>query len=541
MTDHLATLWEANAAALGDELALQHGPRRVTWADFDDRAGRLAAGLRSLGVGAGDTVAIDLYNCPEYLETFFAALKIRAVPANVNYRYLDRELRDLLTSSDAVAVVMHASLAERTPLGPGAVPSLRAVVVVDDDGTTRGPGAAGYEELIAGHQPVMPMRRPGSDVYLSYTGGTTGLPKGVEYVVANSVRNASLHAREMLGATGFDGDVSALRRRGALPVAVPASPLMHSTGLIMAAVPALVAGGRVITLTARSFDAHELLRTVDADRATTVTIVGDAFGRPILRALDEASASHTPYDGSSLVTIASAGVMWSKEVKVGLLRHLPGVALVDACGSSEGGTIGTRVTRAGDEASGDRFDPAPAIRILDELDRPIPLGDTTPGTFLVPTVARGYRNDSAATARAFVTIDGQRFVRPGDWGHWNPDGTVTLIGRGSSTVNTGGEKVFPEEVQKQILLLDGIDDCVVLGVPDDRLGQRLAAIVQCSPGSLRTAEEIQEWLRSRVAGYKVPRVVVLAEVPRAPNGKIRFDTAAAVVSDSPSPGTTPGN
>lgn len=258
---------------------------------------------------------------------------------------------------------------------------------------------------------------------------------------------------------------------------------MHSTGLIMASLPVLTAGGTVVTLTSRHFDADELFATVAAARPRTVSIVGDAFARPMLRALERRAGSGLPYDCSSLVTITSAGVAWSADVKRGILDHIPQVTLVDACGSTEGGTIGSMLTRRGMTPTTDRFQPAPGVKLLRADGTTIAPGTNEAGLFLIPTVARGYRNDLERTEAAFRDVEGQRHVMTGDWGRWNSDGTVTLVGRGTSVINTGGEKVFPEEIEHLIRTLPGVDDCVVVAVPDERYGQRVAAIVQPSEGA----------------------------------------------------------
>ena len=541
MDDHLATIWESIADRLPDEIALVHGGRRVTWREFEQRAARFAAALAEAGVGPGQTVAIDMYNCPEYLEAFFAALKIRAAPANVNYRYLDEELSALLRQSDAVALVYHAALRDRVSRAAATVPGLRLLAEAGVVACGAGQGAAvsggdalpdarSYEELIRSHSPAPRIFRPGSDGFLSYTGGTTGLPKGVEYVIGNSVRNTRMLGSQMLGLEDVDWEGPALdralllHRQGRRPVALPASPLMHSTGLIMASLPVLTAGGAVVTLTARSFDPDELFTAVAANRPRTLSIAGDAFARPMVRALERRAAAGDRYDTSSLVTVTSAGVAWSAEVKRALLEHIPQVALVDACGSSEGATIGSMVSRHGTPLTTDRFQPAPGVRLQRADGTDIPADSSEIGTFCVPTVAKGYRNDPERTAAVFRVIDGRQYVSTGDLGRWNGDGTVTLVGRGTSVINTGGEKVFPEEVEKVIRALAAVDDCVVLGLPDERFGQRVAAVVQPRGEGLEAAA-VTAAVRGQLAGYKVPRTVLIAPVPRAPNGKIMFEAA----------------
>jgi len=392
-----------------------------------------------------------------------------------------------------------------------------------------------YDDLLAAHPPAAPIARSPEDSFLSCTGGTTGLPKAVEYVIGRSVANTRVLGRQMLGLPDVDWAGPAvdravdLHRRGLSPVALPASPLMHSTGLIMASLPVLSAGGRVVTLTSRRFDAAELFATVERTRPRTVSIVGDAFARPMLKALDDRAAQGRPYDTGSLVTITSAGVAWSAETKQALLEHIPQVTLVDACGSSEGATIGSSQLRRGMVPATDRFTPAPGLRLIRTDGSDIPPEHDELGMFLVPTVSRGYRKDPERTAAAFRVVDGATYVVPGDWGRWNPDGSITLVGRGSSTINTGGEKVFPEEVEKVVRAQPNVDDCVVIGRPDERFGQSVAAVVQLADASAETpaaaAERIVAAVRSRLAGYKVPRTVVFGVVPRGANGKLLYPEA----------------
>jgi fatty-acyl-CoA synthase len=460
------------------------------------------------------------------------------VPANVNYRYLDEELRQLLTLLDAVVLVYSAPLQEQVSGAVAATPGLRLTVEVGAV-TPLPAGVHGYEDLLAAHEPADRVQRSPEDSFLSCTGGTTGLPKAVEYVIARSVANTRILGRQMLGLDDVDWDGPAvdraleLHRRGLSPVALPASPLMHSTGLIMASLPVLSAGGRVVTLASRHFDAGELFTTAERTRPRTVSVVGDAFARPMLRELDRRAAEGRPYDTTSLVTITSAGVAWSAEVKKALLDHIPQVTLVDLCGSSEGATIGTTQVRRGMTPSTDRFTPAPGLRIIRPDGTDVRPGDEELGMFLVPTVARGYRNDPERTAAAFRLVDGQMYVLTGDWGRWNLDGTITLVGRGTSTINTGGEKVFPEEVEKVIRALPGVEDCVVLGLSDERFGRTVAAVVQLAVWTSEpreaAAERITSAARSRLAGYKVPRTIVFGTVPRAANGKLLFDEARRVL------------
>ncbi len=532
---HFATLWEAIADRIPAAPALTHGTRTTAWGAFEERAARLAGALRAHGVGPGSAVACYLFNCPEYFETFLAALKIRAVPANVNYRYGGGELRALLENSGAAALFFGSALRERVASIRPEVPGLRLLVEVG--GPAAGvplPGACGYEELIASCAPAPRMSRGEDDVFLSYTGGTTGLPKGVRYAIGRGVINSVklrerfLDSRSELGIVDYAVEQA---RNGRRMVAIPASPLMHSTGFTFASLPTLTSGGQVTTLESRSFDAHELLATVGAVRAQVVAIVGDAFALPLVRALD-AGAPAGRYHTASLRTICSAGAAWSAQVKQRLLEHLPQASLLDFCGSTEGVTYGFRRVRRGDPASTANFEAAPGLKVIGPDRRELPRGEV--GLLAGPTPASAYHEDPQRSAATFFTIGGEHYAVPGDLGRIEPDGTVTLIGRGTSVINTGGEKVYPAEVEEVLNELEGIEECLVMGVPDARLGQLVAVLVELAGNGKVDACDVADAARRSLAGYKVPRLIVFVDqVPRAPNGKVDYPAARALLAARP--------
>jgi len=302
---------------------------------------------------------------------------------------------------------------------------------------------------------------------------------------------------------------------------------MHSTGLQFASFTALVAGGCVVTDSSRGFDAHRLLHAVSRHRATAMAIVGDAFARPILHALNDAAASGDPYDTSSLRCIASAGVTWSAEVKLGLLEYLPQVVLVDGCGSTEGAHYGSQLTRYGEPVQTGRFMPNPGVKIVDHDRHEVASGEV--GLIVSPTPARGYLNDEAASARAFFQVDDQWYTVPGDFGRIDDDGFLTLLGRGSSIINSGGEKIFPDEIEHLIVAHPDVEDVLVFGTPDERFGQAVSAIVQVRPGSGLNEEGVKTIVRDQAASYKIPRRVRLGPVPRFPNGKPDFEAASNAI------------
>ena len=374
------------------------------------------------------------------------------------------------------------------------------------------------------------MSRSEQDVFLSYTGGTTGLPKGVRYTIGRGVAN-SLRLRDLFVGTSTERGIvdyaAEQARDGQRLVAIPASPLMHSTGFTFASLPTLTSGGQVATLESRSFDARELLTTIGTVRAQVVAIVGDAFAVPLLRALD-AGAPAGRYQTSSLRTICSAGTAWSARVKQRLLKHLPHAVLLDFCGSTEGVTYGYRRVRRGEGACTANFEAARGLRVVGPDRRELPRGEI--GLLAGPTLASGYHRDPQRSATTFFTIDGEQVAAPGDLGRIEADGSVTLIGRGASVINTGGEKVYPAEVEEVLAELAGVEECLVAGVPEERFGQLVAAIVVTAPGHHLDASDVIAAARRSLAGYKVPRLVVFADqVPRAPNGKVDYAAAQAVL------------
>jgi acyl-CoA synthetase (AMP-forming)/AMP-acid ligase II len=536
---HIATLLEAIADRLPTRLALAHGSDGRTWAEFDDRAARLASVLTAAGISPGATVAVDLYNCPEYLETFYAALKIRAVPANVNYRYVSDELRQLLDNADAEALVVHASLAAGVLAVRDLLPRLRLILQVDDRGAPDGShcpdGVVDYESALREAQPAPRVERSPEDHYLSFTGGTTGLPKGVMYHLGRSTEGALGLRDQFLGRTPAPEEDPVqvavdLADSASAPVAVPASPLMHSAGLIYASIPTLSAGGTVVTLTGRSFDPSELLRTIERWRVTLLAIVGDAFARPLVHALEAASEADT----TSLRVICSAGAAWSASVKRRLMELMPDVTLYDSCGSTEGVTYGRRRVSEPSAVATANFDAAPGLLVLGPEMQLLPPGET--GLLAGPTNCDGYYKDPERSARVFFHRNGSSYAVPGDYGRIEPDGTVSLIGRGTSTINTGGEKVHAEEVEQVLGALEGVEGSIVVGIPDERFGQVVAAVVEIRAGGTIDENALRDEARKKLAGYKIPRrVAFVGQLPRLPNGKADYPAVRSILEGSPTP------
>lgn len=518
---NFADVWEVVAVQLPDAPALVHGDRRLVWSEFDRRANGVAAALLDAGLSHQDKVAHYLYNCPEFLESLFGIWKAGMVPVNTNYRYRDDELVHLWENADVVAVVFHGSFAETIERVRNRVPHVQLWLWIDD-GSSRCPSWATPYESVAdrgGDQARGPWGRSGDDLYLVYTGGTTGMPKGVMWRQDDLFRLLNSTAKVRFPEEGDLDDVaSMLERRG--PVFLVACPLMHGTGTFTA-VPALSSGGCVVTLTRRRFDVVEMLETIERERVQSMAIVGDAFATPMLQALDEAPKR---WDISSLRVITSSGVMWSAATKAGLLRHNSRLILTDTLGSSEAVGMGRNVTRASEQPTETaRFRPSEHTKVITDEGRFVEPGSGEVGMLaLRGRTPIGYYKDEAKTAATFRTIDGVRWSIPGDYATIEADGTVTLLGRGSVCINSGGEKIFPEEIEEVLKEHELVRDAVVVGIPDERFGEAVAAVIEVEGERLST-EDVIAHVKSRLAHYKAPKQVLRVEsVGRADNGKIDY-------------------
>jgi fatty-acyl-CoA synthase len=524
---HYATIWEGVADAVPGAEALVQGDVRRSWFEFDDRASRLAGAFLDAGLGAGSAVGQFLYNSPEFMESYFAALKIRAVPFNVNYRYLDDELLYLLDNADAEALVFHSSLGARVVAVAHRLPRLRLLVEVDDGGPPID-GVARYENLLAQSPVAERIARSPDDITMIYTGGTTGMPKGVMARIGDAAGELLRTAPSMFGERSAESPEEAIAMavrttaEGRQFVTIPAPPLMHNTALGIGANPTLLFGGRVVLLNGRTFDTNELWDVAARERASTIIVVGDAFARPMLTALDGAPGR----DLSSVTLIASSGAMFSSEVKDGLIRHLPQVMILDLIAASEGAMGLSLATRDRPAVTG-RFTPWPGVVVVNEDGRILEAGSDEVGMIALPGGALGYFKDEAKTAATFRTIAGVRYTLPGDFATIGADGTLTLFGRGSQCINTAGEKVFPEEVEEVIKTHPAVRDCLVFGLPDERFGQRVVAVVGLiDPDDPTTTEDVIGRARSRLASFKLPRQMVKVEsVPRTATGKADYPEA----------------
>jgi acyl-CoA synthetase (AMP-forming)/AMP-acid ligase II len=510
MQRNLADIFEIVVDAVPDREALVAGDRRLTFTALDERANRLAARLAGAGIGPGDHVAAYLYNGTEFVETMLAAFKLRAAVVNVNYRYVATELAYVLRDSDAKAIVYDTRFAPTLAEveGDGGLPTLGDRLAVGEGDMVA--GSAPYEDALAASPPGRPViERTGDDLYLLYTGGTTGMPKGVMW------RHSDILAAglgDLDGATTREEEAE--RARAGRDRHLPACPLMHGAAQWVT-LATFFGGGTVILSPDTRLDAGRLAELVAAERATIVTIIGDAVGRPLADAL----AARPDLDVSAVRVILNSGATVSPPVKDDLMTRMPGAFVYDTFGSSESGTFAKSTSGSGNTPAQGRFAPREDAVVLDDDLRPVRPGSGVTGRLARGgAVALGYYNDPEKTAATFPVIDGVRFIVTGDHATVEADGTIQILGRGSACINTGGEKVYPDEVEGALKSHPEVADAMVVGLPDDRFGERVVALIVARGGAIPA--DLDEHVRRHVSGYKAPRQVFAVDVvERFPSGK----------------------
>jgi acyl-CoA synthetase (AMP-forming)/AMP-acid ligase II len=509
VTDHsFARAWLTVAELAPERIAIVCEDHRLTYGEFVERASKLAAVMRDAGLAPGDKVAIMCVNSPEYLEAFFAAQLLGCVPVNVNYRYVGAELAYLLDNSDARALIYHDAFAATVADALAQLPDLPLMLNVEHD----------YETAIANATPLATNREPsGDDIVFLYTGGTTGYPKAVMW------RSDDLYVAlwQMARPGTQPPDVAESIRAGKQAATLlPACPLMHGTGLFIT-LSTLSGGGIVVLLPTARLDPEGVWSAIEREHVAVCTIVGDAFARPLLTALEK---EPDRWDLSSLRAITSSGVTWSPETKRGLLDRMPRVTLIDSLGASEG--IMTRTeTRAADDIAPARFKASDRIVVVTDDGEVAQPGDGRIGLLGVGgAIPLGYYKDEAKTAATFRTVEGRRYSIPGDYATVETDGTIRLLGRGSACINTGGEKVYPEEVELALRSHPSVFDCVVVGVPDARWGEMVVAIVEPADGIAVDSEALRAHCHTTLAGYKVPKeFLTIDSMRRSPAGKADYN------------------
>jgi 3-oxocholest-4-en-26-oate---CoA ligase len=516
-TFNLVDLFEQAVDEWPDRTYLTDERRTCTYAEMDARANRLAHHLQSQGVGPGDHVGIYAYNRVEWVEALWAVFKVRAVWININYRYVEDELAYLFGNADLKYLIVEPEFVDRAKAVAPDLPQL----VIDD----------GYEAALAAQSPDRDFpQRSNDDIYILFTGGTTGMPKGVVWR-HEDVCMALGGGIDVQTGVKMTSPVEFVEkgRAGFQLVFFPLPPLMH--GASQWAVMGQSFIGNSLVLRSK-FDAVGTWQTIADEKVNVIMLTGDAMARPLLDALSAPDAS---FDTSSLFAISSSAVLFSQTCKDEFLEHMPNLVITDAIGSSEGGANGITVVTKGVKMEG-----GPTVRagvdahVLDENMQPV-----VPGSGQIGRLARtgnlpiGYYKDPEKTAATFVTgPDGVRYVIPGDFARIDEDGSITMLGRGSVSINSGGEKIFPEEVENALKGHPEVLDATVVGVPDERWGERVVAVVQPRPGTTPTLESVQEHCRKHIAGYKVPRdLVIVDEITRSPAGKPDYRWARQTAVD----------
>ena len=531
MEFNVASLFERVAQNVPDNEAIVCGNQRLTYGEFDKRANRLAHYLASQGICKGDHVGIYAFNRLEWVEAMLACYKLCAVPVNINYRYVEEELRYLLNDADVKAIVFERQFAPLLQTIAPQLPLLKHYIVLKD-GSNASLGqlpAVDYSTVTA-QQPETPLtvERSGNDHYVLYTGGTTGMPKGVvwrqeDVIMAlggglDMATGQPIASAEIMADRCVQPNAYAMR-------SMQLAPLMHGAaqwGLLRS----LFEGGVVILADKKSFDADYVWQMVGNEKANVMLITGDAMARPLMDALNTRAENGKPYDLSSMFVLASSAAIFSPSLKDAFTEKLPNVLIMDNIGASEVGYCGAAVHSKGSadkDSGGPRVQPGPDTIVLDDDFKVIPMGSNVEGW-----LARGgniplaYYKDEEKTRKTYIVAsDGRRYAIPGDRARTNEDGTITLLGRGSLCINSGGEKIFPEEVEGAIKAHPAVVDTLVVGTPDERFGSCVTALVEIRSGFAEPSlESIQEACSCQIARYKLPRrIFYVTEIARSPSGK----------------------
>ena len=519
-----ANIWESVAAALPDEPAVIQGDQFMDWRTFNMRANGLAAHLLAAELKHQSKVGIYTKNCAEYLVASYAAFKAGLVPFNINYRYGAEEIAYLLDNSDAEAVIFEADYADIIVAVRDTLPMVKCWIGVAREGAAVPDWATDYDQIPDKTNCVIaPWGRSGDDLLFIYTGGTTGMPKGVMWRQGDLLAKGDYGANPLTGLPPLKNPEQAGPHAKMLPLrprSLIAPPLMHGTGMLTA-FGALTGGGCIILLPQGHFSGELLWDMAVKHKATRVTIVGQPFAQPMLEALE---ANPGRWDLSSIFVIGSSGAMWSRENKQGLIRHIPQVTLADSFSSSEALGLGVSMMNAASEIQTAQFTIGVDCAVFAEDGRRVEPASGERGRVAVGGhIPLGYYKDEAKSAATFVEFEGRMWSMPGDWAEVNEDGSLTLLGRGSQCINSGGEKIFPEEVEEVLKRHDAVRDAAVSGIRDDRFGERIAALVELHAGATANEPELVEHVKSVLSHYKAPRhVLVVKTIPRAPNGKMDY-------------------
>jgi acyl-CoA synthetase (AMP-forming)/AMP-acid ligase II len=520
---NIADLFEHTVDAVPDRLALIDGDTRLTFAELDARANQIGHYLAAQGVGPGDHVGIYAVNSDAWVLTMLGCLKIRAVPINVNYRYVEAELAYLIGNAELVACVFDQEYAPRLAAVIDESPKLRTLIHIEDGSgaDVSALGSISFTDACAAGSPERDFpERSNDDTYIIYTGGTTGMPKGVmwrhEDIYFALGQGIDALTNERVKDEYTKAEMAAASPTGLVFCVIP--PLMHGAAQI-ATISQWFIGSTIVLI--RKFSGPTVWQAVHDHGVNSVIITGDAVARPLIEAL-EADEGHWNVD--SLVSVSSSAALFSQSVKDRFLERFPNLIITDSIGSTESGFNGLTYAAKGDkgEGGGPTVAPGRDVVVLDDDLNIIPPGDERVGKLgRGGNIPIGYFNDPEKTAENFViAADGKRYAVSGDFARWTAEGQLIMLGRGTVSINSGGEKIYPEEVEQALKAHEAVFDCIVVGVPDERWGQRVAAVVNFRDGTTATLDELATHARTHVAGYKIPREMhVVDEIVRSPSGK----------------------
>lgn len=535
MEFNVADLIERVANNVPDREAVICGTERATYRHFDEKSRQFGRYLLSVGLDKGDHVAIYAYNSVEWIVAMLGCYKIGAVPININYRYVEDELVYIFNDADIKAVVYDTEFSEKLIAIHDRAPLLKHFIYLDNlnevTGVTKIPGSIAFSDACQCNAVVTFPPRSANDHYVLYTGGTTGFPKGVVWQQGDAVMvfggGINMYTQEPIATPEAMAD-RCLDPNHFTPKSLNMAPLMHGAaqwGILRA----IFEGGTVVLLSKKSFDAHEVWQQVEAEKINVIMVTGDAMAKPLMDAFEKGKPDGTRYDPSSILAFASTSAVFSPALKDKFSDNIPNAVITDNIGSSESGFTGTSIHEKGKaetNAGGPRVTPAKHVVVLDAFYQQIPPGDDRIGL-----LAKGgfvpleYYKDAKKSAETFVTApDGQRYVIPGDMARHNADGSITMLGRGSLCINSGGEKIYPEEVEMAVKAHPDVFDCLVAATPDERFGQCVTALVQLRSGAMQPSlESLHEACKSHIARYKLPRRVYYVEnIKRAPSGKADY-------------------
>ena len=539
MNLNFASIWENISEIIPDQTAIICGDQKKTWKQYELTAAKLASALTTAGLKAHSKAGLYLHNSNEYLEAQFAIFKIGGTPINVNYRYKADELLYLLDNSDCEALFYQACYGDQINLIKDSLPSIKAWIEVDDGADSLVSESLNYSSILNQNEPMERWDRPEDIVYMLYTGGTTGMPKGVMYNQAEFISGMFKTVKAMGYLVPDDMNnlteyVKDLHKKNELPVNLVGCPLMHGTGMWLGCFLPHNLGGTVVTIPGLGFDPHKIWTECSRANVTNIIIVGDAFARPMLDALNQAKDEGQTYDLGSLKQITSSGVMWSSEVKAGLLEHHD-MTLMDTMGSTEGG-MGASISTRESTPDTAKFTLNPGMIVLKDDGDLVEPGSDDMGLLGISgdisMIPIGYYKDEKKSAETFREYKGTRYSFPGDYAKIEKDGSIILLGRGSNCINSAGEKIYPEEVEEALKKDKDVFDCLVVGLPDERFGQKIVAVISTVENKEISEASLINNARDRLAGYKLPKTVIFApEVQRAPNGKANYKWAKAFAEE----------